>query len=115
VATIADIQAQQQQAVTILDRKIADAIQAQNTAPASQAAQLAQVVQDLQNQRQAVYTQTLAAIQNSADMANALAALSAATTNMNNVAGQMTSATTIINNAAALIGAAGNVVTALSG
>lgn len=116
MATMSDIDAQRDAALAILDDKILEARKQRNAGvPAAQEAQLDQAIEDLTEQRQAVFDQAFERALDSDEMDKALAALRAATSNMNKVAAQMTTATSIINNLAALGSAVEKVTTALKG
>lgn len=116
MATLDDIIAQKKAATAILDDKIMDGITAQNAeSDPARKAQLAQAVQTLTDQRQTVALQAYQGALGSDEMAQALAALSAATKDMSAAASVMTDATSFLSNLAALTTAAGKVATALKG
>jgi t-SNARE complex subunit (syntaxin) len=116
MATMSDIDAQRDAALAILDDKILQARKQRNAGvPAAQEAQLDQAINDLSEQRQAVFDQAFERALDSDEMDKALAALRVATSEMNRVAAEMMTATTIINNLAALGSAVEKVTTALKG
>lgn len=116
MSAIDDINAQKNAALQILDAKILAARTQRNAGvPPALEAKLDQAIEDLQDQRQAVFDQAFEGALNSDAMAKALAALRSATADMNKVAAQMTTATKFVANAAALLDAADKVTTALKG
>lgn len=117
MATVDDINTQKNAAVALLDQKIYDAIAQKNQGGLTsiQANQLDQAIHDMMVQRQAVYLQAYNAALGSDQMASALTALTAATTEMNSVASQMTTATTTIANVTAFLTAAGKITAVLKG
>jgi hypothetical protein len=106
-----DINAARDAALAVLQQKLDDAIDLRNGGAAGMDATIA----TLRQQKAAVAEQAYAAALNDPAMAAALAALRAATADMNTVAARMVSATTFISNVASLGTAANKVVTALKG
>ncbi len=114
-ATIAaqksDIDAQKSEAVHILDLKIGEAIGLKNQGDA----RMSDVIHELMDERTDVYLQAYAGSLESADMAQALAAMKAATTQMNAVAQYLKTAADFIGKTADLLSASGKIVTTLRG
>jgi len=109
--TIDAINAQKDVAVAVLDQKILDGITLKNAGQNGMDAP----IHDLMVQRTAVYLQAYTAALNSQEMTAALAALTAATAEMNTVAAVMVSATKFISNVASFLGASNKVISALQG
>jgi len=109
--TIDDINAARDAALAILNQKIGDANDLKNGGAAGMDATINALVE----QRATVAAQAYAAALDDPTMAQALAAVRAATADMKTVAARMVSATTFITNVAGFLGAADKVVTALKG
>src|SRR6266705_3424950 len=107
--TLDDINAARDAAIAILDEKIMAANDLKNSGVAGMNPTIAALAQ----QRAAVAQQAYAAALDDPAMAQALAALKAATAEMNTVAVKMVSATTFIANVASLSTAASKVVSGL--
>src|SRR5436190_1826680 len=104
MATIEQINAEKQAAVDLLDKKILEAGGARNAPGLSDAkiSQLDNVIDDLMAHRDAVFQQAYERAAGSEEMKIALAALKAATAEMNTVAAQMTTAAEFIAKTASL-------------
>jgi hypothetical protein len=111
MSTLDDINRKRDAALAILDQKL----QAANDLRNGGATGMSDTINALAALETQVAEQTYAAGLDDPTMAQALAALTAATTEMNSVAGRMVSATTFISNVASLGTATNKVVTALKG
>ena len=111
MSTLDDINAERDAAMALLDRKIMAANDLKN----SGAAGMDPVINALAQQRADIAAQAYAAGLDDPTMAQALAALKSAASEMKTVAGQMILAATFISKVASLGTAAGKVVTALKG
>lgn len=108
----ADIDAEKQIALNILDQKIIDAI---NLKSSSGASEMPSVIHDLMEQRTKIYVQDYVGALNSPDMLKALAIMKAATTDMTNVAATMKQVADYVAKVAGLVSGGAKVVTGLKG
>jgi hypothetical protein len=111
MATLAEILAQRDSAIAILQQKVDQANNLRNAG----ASGMDNLIDDLEEQQAEVAAQAYAAGLDDPTMTEALAALKAATIDMNTVAAKMVSDTTFISNFAGLLGAATKVVSTLKG
>lgn len=108
----ADIDAEKETALDILDQKIMDAIKLKNS---SGDPKMPAVVHDLMEQRTKIYVQDYVGSMHSPDMLKALEIMKAATTDMKEVAATMKLVADYVAKAASLIGGGAKVVTGLKG
>ncbi len=107
-----DIDQEKKNALDILDQKIIDAINLQNS---SGAAEMPGIVHDLMEQRTKLFVQDYIGSLHSEDMVKALTIMKAATTDMTNVAAIMKKVADYVAHAASLVSGGAKVVTALRG
>jgi hypothetical protein len=114
--TIADIIAARDAAVHILDHEIQDALAKQNAAANDAAAnRFKKPIQQLMEQRVAIFAQAANAALNSCEMTNAVNTLRGLTNDMNTTAARMGSVTGFFNNISAFLDAASKVAGAVKG
>jgi hypothetical protein len=115
MVAVSDITAAKADCIAKINAMISAARELQKTATDADRLKLEDAINELKKLREEIRVQEYVAALNSAAMQNALATINSAATNMNTVAQNMKTVTQIIANLAAFLGAASQVLPALTG